>query len=341
MVYLLSFFSSFILSVAITPLIIFLARRFKVIDTPKEPRKLHQKPTPLLGGLAIFLSFTISLLIFLYFGYIFDKVITLSSILAIIIGGIVLQIGGVLDDAYNFKPSRQIIFPILAACIAIYFGIHVTFVTNPFGGVIQVAYWLGIFITFLWLMGIIYTIKFLDGLDGLATGQAIIASIIIFIVSLFWDVKQSATSLLSLMVAGSAMGFLLYNFYPAKIFLGEGGSVFLGFILGILSIVSGSKVATAILIMGLPMIDTFWVIIKRIQDGKSPFIGDRKHFHFKLLERGLNQRQAVIFIYCITLIFGIVSLFLGTKGKIFAIMILIIFSVLLIKRYYIENNKYG
>lgn len=338
MIYFYSFFSSFILSIVITPLIILIARKFQVIDIPKEPRKLHQKPTPLLGGLAIFLSFTITLLIFLYFGYVMDKTIHFQSIIAIIVGGLVLQVGGIIDDTYNIKPLRQIVFPIIASFVIIFFGIQISFVTNPFGGVMHIIPLAGIVLTFLWLMGMMYTMKFLDGLDGLATGEAIIASIIIFIVSLFWDVKQSGTSLLSLMVAGSALGLLVYNFYPAKIFLGEGGSVFLGFILGVLSIISGSKVATAILIMGLPIIDTLWVIIKRIQEKKSPFVGDRKHFHFKLLERGMNQRQAVFFIYAITTMFGILSLFLGTNGKIFSIAILIILSFVLIKKFYLQKS---
>lgn len=338
MLYIISFLLSFVFSAIITPLIIKLAKNLKIIDEPKEPRKLHGKPTPLLGGLAIFLSLAISIGIFLYTGNFLDTSAAVNSIIAIIIGGAILQIGGALDDKYNFNPAIQILFPCLAAFVAIYFGIRVGFITNPFGGVIGIAYWLGIFITFFWLLGIMYTTKFLDGLDGLVAGQAAIGSVIIFIVSLFWDVSQSGTSLISLMMAGSCLGFLIYNFHPAKIFLGEGGSVFLGFMLGILSIISGSKIATAMLIMGLPIIDTLWVITKRIQRGKSPFIGDRTHFHFKLLERGLNQKQAVLLMYGITIIFGSVSLFLGTKGKIFAIVILITFSIIVLNKLYTKKT---
>ena len=338
MLYIISFLLSFVFSAIITPLIIKLAKNLKIIDEPKEPRKLHGKPTPLLGGLAIFLSLAISIGIFLYTGKILDSSITMSSILAILFGGAILQIGGAIDDVFDLKPEIQILFPCLAAIVAMYFGIRVDFITNPFGGVIGIAYWLSIAITFLWLLGIMYTTKFLDGLDGLVAGQALIGSIIIFVVSLFWDISQSGTSYISLMVAGVCLGFLLYNFYPAKIFLGEGGSVFLGFMLGILSIISGSKIATAMLIMGLPIIDTIWVIAKRIQSGKSPFVGDRTHFHFKLLERGLNQKQAVIFMYGITIIFGAISLFLGTKGKIFAIIFLVAFSIIVLNKLYIKKT---
>lgn len=338
MIYLYSFLSSFFLSLAITPLIILLARRLQVIDVPKEPRKLHDKPTPLLGGTAIFLSFIFTLLLFLYLGFVIDKVISYKSVFAIIIGGIVIQFGGIIDDKYNLRPSWQIFFPILAAMTAIILGVQISFVTNPMGGVLHIMPWIGSGITFFWLMGMMYTMKFLDGLDGLAAGEACIASLIIFVVSLFWDVPQSGTSLLSLMIAGSTLGFLIFNFYPAKVFLGEGGSVFLGFVLGILSIVSGSKIATAMLIMGLPIIDTLWVIIKRVQEKKSPFVGDRKHFHFKLLDSGMNQTQAVFFIYAITALFGIISLFLGTKGKIFSIAVLVALSVAMIKRFYIKKS---
>ena len=189
--------------------------------------------------------------------------------------------------------------------------------------------WLGVILAFLWLLGMIYTTKFLDGLDGLVAGVTTIGAIIIFIVSLYWDIPLSGTSILALILAGACLSFLIFNWHPAKIFLGEGGSIFCGFILGVLAIISGSKIATALLIMGIPILDVFWVIIRRIWQGKSPAQADSKHLHFRLLDIGLSQPQAVIFLYFLTASFGITSLFLHSKGKIIALAVLALFMVIL------------
>lgn len=339
MIYFYSFGLAFIFSTLLTPIVIYIARRLRVLDFPAEPRKLHEKPTALLGGFALFGSFFITLFFFLRAGYIIDSGISGISIAGIFVGGAIIMIGGFLDDAYNLKPNQQMIFPLLATCVAIFSGTYISFVTNPFGGIFHISGILGILITFLWLLGMMYTTKFLDGLDGLVSGVSAIGSIIIFIVSLFWDISYSGTSIMSLILAGSAIGFLIYNFYPAKIFLGEGGSVFLGYMLGILSIISGSKIATAILIMGFPIIDTLIVILRRIWKGRSPIKGDREHFHFSLIDSGMDQGKAVLTIYCTTLLFGITSLFLGTGGKIFAIIILIIISLFLITKFYLKTHE--
>jgi len=186
----------------------------------------------------------------------------------------------------------------------------------------------------------IYTTKFLDGLDGLVSGVTVIGSIILFCVSLFWDVDQSGTSVLCLILAGSTLGFLLFNFYPARIFLGEGGSTFLGFMLGVLAIISGAKIATALLIMGIPILDVVWVIIRRLfNERHSAFLGDKKHLHFRLLDIGLNQRQVVLLLYLLTLIFGSIALFQDTIGKIVAFIVLIIVMLALASFVVIRYKK--
>jgi len=192
-------------------------------------------------------------------------------------------------------------------------------------------------------MGMMYTTKFLDGLDGLVSGVAVIGSIILFLVSLFWDVPLSGTSILCLILGGSSLGFLIWNFHPAKIFLGEGGSTFLGFMLGVLAIISGAKIATALLVMGLPILDVIWVIVRRIfREKKSPFLADKKHLHFRLLDAGLNQRQVVLLLYLLTLLFGATAIFQQTFGKLIALGILVIVMLGLawwvIYRY---KQKYG
>lgn len=340
MTYLYVFLTTVFLTAIFTPMVAILAKKFRVIDYPSSPRKLHENPTPLLGGIAIYAAFTLTAFFLASRGYILGLDFSYTMFLAVIFGGLILIIGGYFDDKYNLKPSQQFIFHALAILVVLSAGIHIKFVTNPFGGVIFIPYFFGILITLLWLFGVMYTTKFLDGLDGLVSGISVIAGMIIFVVSLWWDKNQSGTSFLAVILAGAALGFLFFNFHPAKIFLGEGGSLFLGFILGVLSIITGSKIATTFLILCLPLIDSFWVIMGRIRHGISPVRGDRRHFHYRLLDSGVGYQKAVLFIYFTTLIFGISSLFLNTKGKIISIIIFIFISSLLIKRIYVKKHEY-
>lgn len=328
MIYLIPLVSSFILSAFFTPLVRQVALKLKIIDQPGG-RKIHNKPTPLLGGVAIFSAFSLTTVILWQIGFITDIKISDLNIAAILIAGLVLISGGIFDDKYNIQAFKQILFPVAAIVIVLMSGIRIQFITNPLGGIIEFTPYLGTVIAFFWLLGMIYTTKLLDGLDGLVAGVTTIGSLIIFIVSLAWDVPLSGTSVMALILAGSSLGFLIFNFHPAKIFLGEGGSVFCGFMLGVLAIISGSKIATALLIMGIPILDVIWVIIKRIWKGRSPVKGDNQHLHFRLLDIGLSHRQAVLFLYFITGFFGLSSIFLSSSGKVIALIFLIIFMVIL------------
>ncbi len=344
MFYLMPIILTFIISCLLTPIVKRLAEKTKIVDYPGS-RKIHQKPIALLGGLAIFLSFFLATIIFWYLGYINDLKIQNQHIAAILLGGFILILGGFLDDKYNLKPYQQIIWPILSILVVLLAGIRIEYITNPFGGVIGLPFYAGIIAAFFWLMGMIYTTKFLDGLDGLVSGITAIGALIIFIVSLHWDVPSSGTSILALILAGSCFGFLIFNWHPAKIFLGEGGSVFCGFMLGILAIISGSKIATALLILGIPILDVIWVIASRVIKGQSPLKGDKRHLHFRLLDIGLSHRQTVVFLYSATVAFGISSLFLHSKGKIIAliilalVMLLLIFSLLIIYKFKKNEEK--
>ena len=342
MFYFALFFVSFILAAILVPLVKNLASRNKIFDIPEE-RKIHSRPVPLLGGLAVFGAFVVATLIFWSLGFIEDIKISNLNILAIILAGFILIVGGILDDKYNLRPSQQVFFPILAALIAVSSGIKIQFVTNPLGGVMEFPVIFGTVLAFLWITGMIYTTKFLDGLDGLLSGVTVIGSIIIFIVSLFWDVPLSGTSILALILAGSAAGFLLFNWHPAKIFLGEGGSTFCGFMLGVLAIISGSKIATALLVMGVPILDVLWVIVRRIWQRSSPARADRKHLHFRLLDLGLTHRQTVFILYFITSVFGFASLFLHSAGKVLALGGLTVFMVIFALTIVIlvNNKNYG
>lgn len=327
--YILPFVLALILGFLITQIIRRLALKWKIVDYPNQPRKIHDQPIPLMGGAAIYLSFIILLFIFWQSGLLLDGRINSNHLLGIILGGLILIIGGIIDDKFNLKPRQAIIAPILAALAVIVLGLEIGYITNPLGGLLYLGgtFWSPLLI-FLWLLGMMYTTKFLDGLDGLTSGVAVIGSIVLFLVSLFWDVPMSGTSILCLILGGSTLGFLIWNFHPAKIFLGEGGSTFLGFMLGVLAVISGAKIATALLIMGIPILDVAWVIIRRtFKEKKSPFLSDKKHLHFRLLDIGFNQRQAVLFLYLLTLLFGASAIFQQTIGKLVTLGILIIFMI--------------
>ncbi|HPI67180.1 MAG TPA: MraY family glycosyltransferase [bacterium] len=352
--YIFPFLFSLILALILTPLIKKLAEKFKILDEPKSERKTHQKPTPLLGGLSVFLAFLITLIIVWFLGWLNDGVLKSTQIFGIIFGSSILIIGGFLDDKYNLKPWQSFLFPLLAVIIAIFFGIAIKYVTNPFiagtgpyGRALFYFDWLnlpaisfGAVFSFFWLLGMIYTTKFLDGLDGLVTGVGTLGAVILFIVSLFWDVPLSGTSLICLILAGALLGFLKYNFYPAKIFLGEGGSTLIGFLLGILAIISGGKIATALLIMGIPVLDVLFVIFQRLFSRRHIYEGDRKHLHFRFLDAGFSQRQTVFLLYFLTLIFGSSAIFLQSQSKVIAIGVLFLVMISLVIAVSIKyNNK--
>ncbi len=337
--YIYAFLAALIFSVFFTFLARKIALKKQIVDRPEEDlgRKIQTKAIPLLGGLAVFSAFFITVLIFK--NQIISDYILPKYLWGIFIGSSLLMLGGFLDDRYKLKAKFQIIWPFLAVLAAIVVGIGVKYITNPFGDVIwldkiqfdvisfgQTAYQiilLADIFAFIWLIGMMYTTKFLDGLDGLLSGITVIGSAVIFFMSLSQDVSQPATALICSILAGSALGFLIFNWHPAKIFLGEGGSLFCGFMLGILAIISGGKIATALLIMGIPILDVIWVIIRRLflQKGKVA-TADRKHLHFRLLDVGFSHRGAVIFLYILTIIFGSTTLFFKGFEKLISLVVL-------------------
>jgi UDP-GlcNAc:undecaprenyl-phosphate GlcNAc-1-phosphate transferase len=334
------FLASFLLALFFTRLVIYLAHRWKILDNPQvADRKIHKQNTPLLGGLAIYATLLSVIFILWSQGQLLDARMPGTLVIYFLLAGLVLLINGYLDDKYNLSAKFTIWGPVLAAAIMLAGGLKIGYVTSWQGGVLYLDQLFGSFVgfanilmlglTFLWLLGMTYTTKFLDGVDGLASGIGLIASLVIFIVSLSWDVVGSTTSLLALSLAGACLGFLIWNWHPAKIFLGESGSTLIGFTLGVLAIISGSKIATALLVMGLPILDAFWVIIWRFKHHKPIWQGDSQHLHFRLLGAGLSQRQVVLFISLISLLFGLVSIFFTTKAKVGALSFLLIFMFLL------------
>src|SRR3989338_2221816 len=356
------FVIAFLVSVVITPLITYLAKRYRVLDIPNDPRKIHHKPIPLAGGMAVFLSFAFTTILYVFFldtelfgnGYIHDR-----QIIGILIAGVLLIIGGVLDDKYHLSWKKQILFALLASFIILGFEIGISTITNPFGGylylnqvtltvfrvgasVFTIVLLAEIF-TFLWLMGMMNTTKLLDGIDGLVTGITVIASLFLFFVSLKSDLMQYDTALISLILCGATLGFLVFNWHPAKIFLGEGGALFCGFMLGVISVIAGGKISTALLVMGIPILDVVWIIFRRwIVENKSPFRSpDKKHLHFRLIDAGLSQRKVALLYYFFALAFGASVFFIQGKQKIIALLILVMVMVIMALLLVFKYNKKG
>ena len=335
--YFLAFLISCALVYFLTPLVRHIAFLRGIVDYPSEPRKIHSSPVPLLGGWAVYAGFAFTVLLWLIFSKVsFGYFIHLPYFAGILLGGAILCVGGYLDDKYHLPPYYSIIAPLLAVLVVIVFGVQLSYINNPFGGVILLdavkfldyPVFGGVFV-FVWILGMIYTTKFLDGMDGLVSGVSGIGALAIFFVSLLPQVGQSDTALLAIIFAGAILGFLPWNFHPAKIFLGEGGSTLAGFMVGVLAVISGGKIATALLVMGIPILDAAWVIIRRLFSHYSPFQPDRKHLHFRLLDVGLSQRQAVLFLYFLVAAFGACAIYLQSLGKVMALGILLVVMLIL------------
>lgn len=318
-----------LLALAFTPIVRWFANRFGFLDIPRPPRNLHDRPVAKLGGVAIYVAVVISILVFWLSGGIDFNIVPEKFILAIIFGGLVLVVGGIIDDKFDLPAKYLWIPPAISSLIIIWAGIGVgiTQISNPFGAPIHLDFPIfgvqasAVFI-FLWMMGMMFTTKFLDGLDGLVAGVGLIAGVTLFALSLTEHVNQPITATLAIILSGALIGYLVYAFHPASIFLGEGGSVLIGFLLGAFSVILGGKIATALLVMGIPILDVAWVIAQRIWYRRSPFIGDRLHLHFKLLDLGFSQRQTVLILYAISAVFGFTAVFLQSMGKLVALIML-------------------
>ncbi|MEK7631977.1 MAG: MraY family glycosyltransferase [Patescibacteria group bacterium] len=332
------FVLTFALAALLTPAVRWWASRRNIVDAPStDPaRKRHGRSVPLLGGIAPFLAFTlVAWGVALTTDQLFGGFLMPKHLLGITLAGLVLMVGGFLDDRKHLRPSRQLLFPIAAALVIVACGIGIPYITNPFGGTWQLnnivwtvfsvgdtPYRVILFadlFAVLWLLATTYTTKILDGLDGLVAGITTIGGIIIATVSLGQEVSQPETAILAMALAGAALGFLMWNWHPAKIFLGEGGSTWTGFMLGTLAILAGGKIATALLILGLPALDVGWTIARRLFGHQKATQADRGHLHFRLLDVGLSHRQAVLLLYTVVAVFGSITLVTRGEQKVLAL----------------------
>lgn len=327
------FIGSLLLSVVLTYLVRSLAQKYGwAMQAPRE-RDVHTRPIPRLGGVALALTF-IGIT-----GYVAWRYADLVSffpqevwgidrnLLGILLGVALLLGVGVVDDIRGMAPWQKLLFHILAGVILAWSTVTIPHITNPFGGKLELGLLAPIFVV-LWVVFIINAINWLDGLDGLASGVSLIAVLALYFLAIKPEVNQMSMAVLAIILAGALVGFLPFNFFPAKIFLGDSGSQVLGFLLAVFSIISGGKIATAFLVLGVPLLDVVWVIARRLLARKPIYAADRYHLHHRLLHVGLSQRQAVLLLYTLCAAFGIIALQTQSFGKFIALLVLLAIMVI-------------
>lgn len=308
-----AFFLAFAVAYVATPQAIRLAHKLGAIDVPKDGRRVHKKPIPRMGGMAIFAGFLVSALIFVPMTH---------KLLGVLVGTLMIVGMGLIDDVKPLKAKTKLLIQVLAAGIAVYSGIRIEWISNPFDTVDGMFYigWVGIPLAIFWIVGITNTVNLIDGLDGLAAGVSAISAITMAFVAYgsisgnsdgAYILSQTNSTLLLLALAGGAVGFLPYNFNPAKIFMGDTGSLFLGYTLSIIAIDAAIKsaatlaIAIPVLALGIPIFDTTFAIIRRANAGKPIMEADKGHLHHRLLGKGLSQKKTVLILYAISGILGL------------------------------------
>ena len=310
-----------LIALVTTPVVRSLAFKMRAVDVPKDNRRMHNHPIPRMGGLAIFLGFLFSVLIF---------VPLTDELRGMLLGAVVIVVLGVLDDIYALPAMPKFLVQIGAALIAVLQGNVITHLSNPNLFSANPIWNLGVLsipFSVLWIVAITNAVNLIDGLDGLACGVSAISSMTLLVIAL--TVSEPQVALLMAALSGACLGFLPYNLNPAKIFMGDTGSTFLGYILAVVSIQGLFKYATIIsfavpfLLMGLPIFDTCFAILRRVSHGQSPMAPDRGHIHHRLIDMGFTQKQAVAVLYIISAILGLSAVVLTTIGVVRAMLFLL------------------
>ncbi|HEX5506582.1 MAG TPA: MraY family glycosyltransferase [Thermomicrobiales bacterium] len=291
-----------------------------LVDRPR-PGEVQRRALKRAGGYGIIAAFFLAVAVSLPFADRVD-VTEFGRLAGLAFGAALLVPFAAWDDARRLGPLPQLVAQIACAAVPVAFGVRLTSVSSPFGGIFDLTTnlpWLVVPATLFWIVGMTNTLNWIDTMDGLAGGVALITAVVLVIASLRLALPQYTIALLPLALAGACLGFLAYNFPPARIIMGTGGSMFLGYALGVLSIIGGAKIATAALVLGIPIIDTALVIMQRLAGGRSPFHGgDGRHLVHRLLAAGLSVRQIVVLLYALTALFGSLSLFLLKVQKFYA-----------------------
>ena len=303
--YVVPFVIALVVSYLLTPSVKKLAIKIGAVDRPNA-RKVHTHVIPRLGGLAIYIGFMAAVLFCVPLQH---------ELVGMLLGCTAIVAVGIWDDICNIPAKVKLVGQILAACIPIAFGIQIEWLTNPFGDIIVLPEIIAIPVTIFWIIGFTNTVNLIDGLDGLAAGVAFIASISMFLLA--YNLNQFLPALVIVSMAGAALGFLQYNFNPAKIFMGDTGSMLLGYTLSVAAVLGLVKTAATvalvvpIIALGLPILDTTFAIIRRKMSGVPIFQPDKGHLHHRLLALGMTQKQAVLIMYFVSMILGIVALFVA------------------------------
>jgi UDP-GlcNAc:undecaprenyl-phosphate GlcNAc-1-phosphate transferase len=307
-----------------------LGQRFSFVALPGGRRR-HAGTKSRLGGVALYMAFVVTAMLAQFLPVARQDPKELTRLVGLLLGSTFVFLVGIYDDRKELSPAPQITAQFIAALIAIQFLIFIEYVNNPFTNQQTASFpWLFVVaFTLFWLMGMMNTVNWLDGLDGLAAGVAAILSAVLAIH--MYREGQHSVALLPLALLGATLGFLPYNFHPARVFMGSSGSFFLGFAVGALGIIAGAKVATVLLVMGIPILDVAWQIVSRLRSGRNPAIGDRGHLHFRLLDLGLSQRQIVLLYYLFCSFFGFLALVISSRlYKFLALLVLGAMTLLLL-----------
>ncbi len=323
-----------LLAFALTPIVRVLAIKIRAIDVPTDGRRMHHKPIPRIGGLAIFLAFLVATISF----YKPDR-----DLITILVGGGTLVVLGILDDVYRLNAFLKLVVQIIVALFAVSQGVSIDFIN--FGGTyIPFGIW-SVPITVFWIVGLTNAVNFIDGLDGLACGVSAISSASLFLVMLLSGGSVAHCTITAILV-GACVGFLPFNVNPAKIFMGDTGALFLGYALSILSVVGIFKTDMILAffiplsIFGLPLADTAFAVIRRLLHGKSPFAPDRGHLHHRLIDMGFGQKQSVRLLYAICAILGISSVMLTNDSWFGGVLVLVVALIIFLLIYLILKKPH-
>ena len=319
------FLAAAILALVLTPLVRRIVIRYEIVDRP-DARRVNVIAVPRAGGVATSAAFLLVAGIFLVINDRADLVessgaLDAAHVTALLLGGAIAAALGAIDDLFDLRARWQLLGQVALAGGAVALGIGIGFVANPLGpGIIQLSGPIAAGFTIFWIVGMMNSINWIDGLDGLSSGVALIAAVTLGLISLTTQVGQPLVAVLCFALAGALLGFLHWNFHPATIFAGTSGVQFVGYTLAVLAILGTAKVAVALLVLGVPIIDTFWIIVRRVSQGGSPFRPDRTHIHHRLLDLGLSHRETVLVIYGICLVLAVLALLLSGVTQLYAFL---------------------
>ncbi len=330
--------AAFFISFLAMPMVIKVAYHIGAIDVPKDDRRVHKEPIPRLGGLGIFISVMFCLFVFIDY--------PLTKMMGIMVGALFIVLTGIVDDIKPIQAKYKLLIQVIVAFILVFADVRILGVSSVFNlsQYIMMDDFLSVIITVLWVVGITNTLNLIDGLDGLSGGIATISAFTLGYVA--FANGRIEVAVMTLIVAGACMGFLPYNFNPARIFIGDTGALFLGFILAVISIEGTLKISTAftffapVLALGIPIFDTFYAIVRRTAAGKHPFEADRGHLHHRVLDLGFGQKRTVLFLYLVNSLLGLSGVLL-LQQQYLQMTITISIAILLIVipiRYSIKNK---